>query len=96
MANVTWLPEAIADIQRLHAFLKDKNPHAAMRAALVINAGAEILKGVLHAGKPMDDDSGRRELFLSFGASAYVLRYKIENEDTAVIIRVWHSREMRD
>jgi len=42
----------------------------------------------------MEDDTGRRELFIPFGASAYVLRYRI-HDDTLVVIRVWHSREER-
>ena len=46
-------------------------------------------------GRPMDDDTKRRELFLPFGASAYVLRYRIENQ-TIVIIRVWHGRDSRE
>lgn len=43
----------------------------------------------------MNDDTGRREIFLAFGAGAYVLRYRIDG-DTVVIIRAWHSREKRD
>jgi plasmid stabilization system protein ParE len=43
----------------------------------------------------MDDDTGRRELFIPFGAGAYVLRYRIDR-DTVIVIRVWHSREARE
>ncbi len=43
----------------------------------------------------MDDDTGRRELVLSFGASAFVLRYMWDRHETVVIIRVWHSKESR-
>jgi len=35
-----------------------------------------------------------REFFIPFGASAYLLRYRI-HDDTLVVIRVWHSREAR-
>lgn len=43
----------------------------------------------------MNDGTYRRELYLAFGAGAYVLRY-IQNKDgNVVIIRVWHSREHR-
>lgn len=43
----------------------------------------------------MGDDTGRREFFVLFGASAYVLRYRIDC-DTVVVIRVWHNREARE
>jgi hypothetical protein len=43
----------------------------------------------------MDDDTGRRELVVSFASGAFVLRYMRETNDTVVIIRVWHSKEKR-
>ncbi len=43
----------------------------------------------------MDDDTGRRELVVSFGVGAFVLRYMRDENDTVVIIRVWHSKENR-
>ncbi|OWV80272.1 hypothetical protein ATY77_26000 [Rhizobium sp. R634] len=37
-----------------------------------------------------------RQLFVPFGKSAYVLRYRIHEEaDTLVVVRVWHGREQR-
>jgi plasmid stabilization system protein ParE len=45
-------------------------------------------------GCRMDDATERRELFVPFGAGAYVLRYRI-HADTIVVLRVWHSREER-
>jgi len=42
----------------------------------------------------MPDETGRRELFMAFGAGAYVLRYMPEKTGV-VVIRVWHSREER-
>jgi plasmid stabilization system protein ParE len=92
---VKWLPEALTDIERLYAFLDKKNPKAAARAAKAIISEAELLKSNPSAGRPMQDDTRRREWFISFGAGSYVLRYMLENENTAVIIRVWHSKETR-
>ncbi len=43
----------------------------------------------------MDDDTGRREWVVPFGAGAFVLRYMRDENDTVVIIRVWHSKENR-
>ena len=95
MTTVKWLPEAIADIERLHSFLKVKSPEAASRAAKTVLKGAILLKSRPHIGRPMPDETARRELFIPFGAGAYVLRYMQEDKDTVVVIRVWHSREDR-
>jgi len=38
-----------------------------------------------------------RQLFVPFGKSSYVLRYRIHTEeDTLVVVRVWHGRENRE
>lgn len=94
-ATVIWLPEALEDIERLHAFLQEKSPTAAARAAQTILDGARLLESAPEAGQPMDDETKRRELFLSFGAGAYVLRYQRDDAGKVVIMRVWHSRENR-
>jgi plasmid stabilization system protein ParE len=95
MASIKWLPDAISDIKRLHTFLESKDSEAASRAAACILEGVNILKSSPRIGRPMPDETGRRELSTAFGAGAYVLRYMIEDDNTVVIIRVWHSREDR-
>lgn len=95
MSEVVWLPEALEDITRLRGFLEDKSPQAVSRAAAVIRSGAKKLANFPAIGKPMNDDSGRRELFLPFGAGSYVLRYRMDR-DMVAITRVWHSSENRD
>ena len=95
MPAIKWLPEAIADIARLHEFLLSKNPNAAARAAAAILDGADFLGANPLVGRPMRDETDRREWFVAFGAGAYVLRYVVEPEGAIVIIRVWHSREER-
>jgi plasmid stabilization system protein ParE len=92
--KVVWLHQAQDDIQRLCDFLLDKNPIAAERTVRAIQLGAKKLVDFPDIGRPMGDETERRELFLPFGAGAYVLRYRVQN-DTVVVIRVWHSREDR-
>ena len=95
MPGIKWLPEALADVSRLHEFVKAQHPEAATRVAQAILDGADLLSRSPDLGRPMDDGTGRREVFLSFGAGAYVLRYINDTDRTSVIIRVWHSREDR-
>ena len=92
--KLLWLPEAKEDIARLHEFLKHKNPDAASRAVDLLLKGADRLIDFPEIGKPLGDELKRRELFLAFGAGAYVLRYVL-TEKNIVVIRVWHSRENR-
>ncbi len=96
MARIKWLPEAVQDFERLYFFLLDKDSEAAKRAVSNTLRGSKILKLTPRIGRPMPDDGNRRELFIAFGAGAYVTRYKLEGENTVVIIRVWHSRENRN
>lgn len=96
MAQVKWRPRAVADIGRLHNFLYKKDIVAARRAAYAIYRAAKLLENTPRIGRPMPDETRRRELFVPFGAGAYVLRYMLEDGHTVVIIRVWHSRENRN
>lgn len=96
MARLKWLPEALLDLKRLYVFLNSKDSEAASRVAMCILEGANLLKTSPRIGRPMPDETGRRELFTAFGAGAYVLRYRLEDAKTVVVIRVWHSRENRN
>jgi len=95
VSEVAWLPEALEDLARLRTFLEDKSPLAAKRVAQVFLDGARLLASHPEIGRPMNDGTGRRELFQPFGAGGYVLRYLIENQ-TVFIIRAWHSKEKRE
>jgi plasmid stabilization system protein ParE len=94
LPEVKWLPEALADVERLYAFLERKNPLAAIKAAQAILTGSGLLETNPEIGKPISDGTGRREWFTPFGVGAYVLRYKLDGNDP-IIIRVWHSLEIR-
>ena len=95
MSEVVSLPEAVEDMSRLRLFLEDKSPSAAARLAKTILEGVALLRDFLERGKPLNDGTNRRELYLPFGVGAYVLRYRTDGNLVA-IIRVWHSREHRE
>lgn len=95
MPEIKWLPEALVDVRRLHEFVKAQHPEAAARAAEAILDGAELLARAPNLGRPMDDGTERRELFVTFGTGAYVIRYINNKDRIPITIRVWHSRERR-
>lgn len=91
-----FLPEAEEDIDRLFAFLIDKNPLAAQKAMLAIEEGVQILLDNPLIGVQMEERPAYRQLFVPFGKSVYVLRYRIHEEiDMLAVVRVWHGREDR-
>jgi plasmid stabilization system protein ParE len=91
---VQWLPEALDDVDRLFNFLFEKNPPAAERMTDTLINGTRQLEQFPDSGRPMNDSLGLRELFVPFGGSHYVLRYRLIGSD-ATIIRVWHHMEVR-
>ena len=88
MSEVSWLPEALEDIQRLHRFLAEKSPQAARNAVLCIQAAARQLPEFPEIGRSMPDHSGRREVFAAFGARAYLIIKNLPPRPVSVAIRL--------
>ena len=89
-------PAALADIERLHAFLVPKSPAAAARAARVLIDAVQSLAPLPERGRPSGTPN-MRELIVPFGRSAYVLRYSYSaSAEEVVVHRIWHGREARD
>ena len=76
--------------------LNSRNDWAGSRLLRVIQMTVANLMSKPGIGRPMDDDSGRREIFLRFGAGAYVIRYKLVDPTSLAIIRVSHVSEVPD
>lgn len=86
---------ASADLERLRAFLVDKNPNAAQRAVAVLVRAIDSLVLLPDRGSP-SGVSGARELIVPFGRSAYVVRFVHDSQgDEIIILRIWHGREAR-
>ncbi|MBW4661056.1 MAG: type II toxin-antitoxin system RelE/ParE family toxin [Drouetiella hepatica Uher 2000/2452] len=93
MLEVSWLPEALADLQRQFDFLNEKNPEAASRAVrAILSAGATLARSP-HRGVAIPGTS-QRKLRVFFGQSGYMLYYRVEAQ-RVFILRVHHGRENR-
>ena len=93
MAELKWTPQALADVQRLHRFLFDKNPDAASRAVQAIRTGVTILRDQPRIGHPAEDmDPEFREWLIPFGQSGYLALCRLDGE-TVVLLAVRHARE---
>lgn len=94
MATVRWLPEALDDLKRLHAFIEPHSPDAAKRAVNTLIDAAEKLAEFPEKGRPWDLEMDFRELSVRFGARGYVIRYRFV-DGKAIIVRVWQALENR-
>ena len=93
MSRVIFAQAALRDLERLRAFLQEKNPDAAKRAGAAIIQGTQALGAYPRMGRPIDDlPEHFREWPIGFGNSGYVARYRIE-EDRVVILGVRHQKE---
>ncbi|MEE8058485.1 MAG: type II toxin-antitoxin system RelE/ParE family toxin [Pseudomonadales bacterium] len=97
--KLVYLPETDKDLDRLYDFLIENatSLKTADKALLRIKQGVNALVHDPELGIDMEDDTGRRELTLSFGKGAYIVRYFLEYEYKKILIlRIWHSKEDRD
>lgn len=93
MPRVIWTPAALGDVERLHDFLKDRNPLAARRAVRAIREGLNLLADQPQVGRPVENmEPEFREWLISFGDSGYIALYRFDGED-AVILAIRHQRE---
>jgi plasmid stabilization system protein ParE len=87
--RVLLSPRAMKDIDRLEAWLLDKNASAAVRVGQVILDAVASLADLPERGRKA---GGQRAINAPFGASAYVIRYSVRG-DTIVVTRIQHGRE---
>jgi len=92
-AGVYYTPRALADLRRLHRFLKRKSPRAADRAISTVHTAVRRLISFPESGRPIPDgDSAHRELLVRFGRSGYVVIYGFDKNDI-VVVSIHHQSE---
>jgi len=92
MPRLIWSQEALHDIDRLHRFLKNKNPDSAKRAITAIRQGVRLLSAHPEAGRPVPHmTTGFREWVIEFGKGHYIALYHYDRE--LIILAVRHDRE---
>lgn len=92
MRRVELRPAARRDMLRFERSLQRHSPRAALRMFDLISG--RILKLGEHPLTGVERDNEVRELYVKFGKSAYVVRYRVTDE-AVVIIRIWHGRQNR-
>lgn len=92
MRRVELRPAARRDMLHFERSLHRHSPQAALRmfnlvTTRALSLGAEPFKGI-------ERQAGMCELFVKFGKSAYVIRYRVTDE-AVVITRIWRGRQNR-
>lgn len=92
--TVRFTSEAQADLERLYAFLLEKDPAAARRALAAIGRGIKLLRFSPYSCRKVAIDLPRhRELLVPFGSAGYVVLMEIEPPRTVTILAARHQRE---
>lgn len=93
MATLRFTPAALADLERLAAFLRESDPVAASATIPLILDGLKVLTQHPLIGRPID--GRRRELLVFRGRSGYVAQYAfLPAKDTIVVLAIRHQREV--
>ncbi|WP_160937509.1 type II toxin-antitoxin system RelE/ParE family toxin [Teichococcus coralli] len=95
MAKLVWLPEAVADLDRLLDDLRARSPEAARRAAQAVIRVTRRLAEEAMLGRPMGDGTGRRELLVPLAGIGLVLRYALDEAGRVALIRIGGGGEQR-
>ena len=85
-------PAASADVDRLEAWLLDKDPASAIRVGELLETAIASLDELPERGRA--STSTGRELNVRFGRSTYIVRYRVI-ERSVVVTRILHGREDR-
>ena len=97
MPQVSITRRAWNDFTRLRAFIEEKSPRAAQRAAERITTSIDQLATFPLVGRVCPEESlpaGFRELVISFGQDGYVVLYRVDiPADTVTIVAIRHQRE---
>lgn len=93
MPQVIFAPSALRDLERLHDYLRPKNPAAAKRAATTIIDALQTLKQHPQIGRPAEDmDPEYRELLIGYGNSGYIALYRCD-EQSVTVLAIRHQKE---
>ncbi|MDJ0388041.1 type II toxin-antitoxin system RelE/ParE family toxin [Roseomonas sp. E05] len=93
MAMLVWLPEAVADLDRLLSALRARSPEAARRAAQTVLRVTRRLAEDVMLGRPLADGTGRRELLVPLAGIGLMVRYGLDEAGRVALIRIGQGRE---
>jgi plasmid stabilization system protein ParE len=92
--RLRFTKEAKADLERLFAFVTEKDPAAAERALETIGQAWLVLEEFpFSCRKAEASNPFLRELVIQFGQAGYVALFEIDDNQTVTVLAVRHQRE---
>ncbi len=92
--QVRYTREAKENVERLYAFLLERDIQSARRAKVAITKAMSFLEDFPFAcRKSSSGNPFLREMLISFGSSGYVALFEIEDKKTVTILAIRHQRE---
>lgn len=92
MFEVIFTPQALADLERLEAFLAASDDPLAYQLLDFVLDGVVVLTHQPAVGRPLGQ--GHRELIISRGRGGYLARYVLHSaEQRVILLGIRHQRE---
>ena len=95
--TVRFTTEAAGDLERLYAFILDRDESDWLLAEKALQAIRDSIKQLAffpyNCRKVMADNPYLREIIIPFGGNGYVALFEIEPDNIVTILAVRHQRE---
>jgi addiction module RelE/StbE family toxin len=93
VAQVVYSARSLEDLARAFAFLREKNPDAALNAVEAIGSAVQHLTQHPLVGRRIEGEL--RELIISYGHTGYIALYRfVVQRDEVRVLAIRHQREM--
>ncbi len=86
--RIRWTPTAVADLEHISNYLKDRYPHYRQPTLRKLHESIRSLKQSPHLGR----EDGTRELL--FPPLPYIAVYRVKQQDIEVL-RIYHAAQNR-
>jgi toxin ParE1/3/4 len=87
--RIRWTPAAAADLQTIHDYLTEHEPHLARSTVTELRQGIRKLKQFPNIGRP-GRETGTRELLHK--RLPHIVAYRVK-EDAVEILHIWHPAQ---
>ena len=90
---IYWSASALQDLEQLYNYLLVKDIDSAELALDRIKSSTTLLAQFPLASRALNNHQTLRELLIPFGASGYVLLFRIKDRQALTILAVRHQKE---
>jgi addiction module RelE/StbE family toxin len=89
--RIRWTPAAADDLQQIHDYLREHEPHLAQTTVIALREAVVSLRKFPSRGRPWAVE-GTRELL--HHRLPYIVAYRVK-EDVVEILHIWHPSQDR-